>query len=611
MEQIWLFIGDVKFSLPEGETIIGRSDDCHIVLAGRGVSKKHVALYRKGSVVQFRDLHSSKGTLHNGQMKNDGLLNVGDVLTLADIELSFEKKQTKVDEAAETVQFDWKPFESFFSSLRSASEPSALLEQLLFGLVDILQADRGFILLAKEAGERLVPVVSHRIEDTEDFVAISSTIYKRALKTKNVVFIANSMTDAWYLSESKNTLGGDSRSIICGPLAAAGRTYGVIYVDGPSKLDERHMALFEVVTGLASELLAASSIRRKLLAARGHIAALSKMPYGEDNLVLGDGQSGRELRKQLEVVASQDVSVLITGETGTGKEMVARTLHRLSHRRAAAFVPVNCAALPLEVIEAELFGAEKGAFTGSKERRVGRFELADGGTLFLDEVGELELDLQVKLLRVLQDRTISRLGGSRTIPLDFRLICATNHKLEEAVKAGSFRNDLYYRINVFRMHLKPLREQRETIMALAKHFLQVFSTKFGRPFNGFSPEAEQLLNSYQWPGNIRELRNAIERATLVESSPLICMASLPISSSQEQMPIVPTPPPARAKESDPWQEMPIDYRRAKRFFEKAFFERALSSNENNITNVAKDTGLTRKTIYNKLEQLSMVPREES
>ena len=607
MDHLWLIVDNVKFPLPQGETIIGRGDDCDLVLAGRGVSKKHLSLQRTGSTVTFRDLQSSKGTELNGEACNAGTLKLGDVLTIADVDLHFLERKKPKEEELHQQPFDWKPFEAFFARLRSTTDPSALLEQLLHGLVDILAADRGFILLAKEAGERLVPVVSHSIENAEEFVAISSTIYKRALKAKKVVFIANSMTDAWYLAESKNTLGGESRSIICGPLAAAGRTYGVIYVDGRATLDERHMALFEVVTGLASELLAAASIRRKLLSARGHIAALSKMPYGEDTLILGEGAAGRELRKQLEVVASQDVSVLITGETGTGKEMIARTLHRMSHRRAAAFVPVNCAALPLEVIEAELFGAEKGAFTGSTEKRVGRFELADGGTLFLDEVGELELDLQVKLLRVLQEKTISRLGGARTIPLDFRLICATNHKLEEAVKDGTFRNDLYYRINVFRMHLKPLREQQETIMALADHFLQLFGKKFGRPYKGFSAEAEHMLSNYAWPGNIRELRNAIERATLIESEDYIEPSSLPIVPSQlEQIEL----PKKSDEKEDPWSTMPIDYRSAKRFFERVFFQRALDSNENNITNVAKDTGLTRKTIYNKLEQLAMVPREE-
>ena len=607
MEHIWLIVDNVKFSLPQGETIVGRADDCDLVLAGRSVSKRHLSLQRTGSTVTFKDLQSSKGTELNGEACNAGTLKSGDVLTIAEVDLHFQQRKKSPEKLQQAEPFDWKPFEAFFARLRSTTEPSALLEQLLYGLVDILAADRGFILLAKEAGERLVPVVSHSLDDTEEFVAISATIYKRALKAKKVLFIANSMTDPWYLSETKNTLGGESRSIICGPLAAAGRTYGVIYVDGRKRLDERHMALFEVVTGLASELMAAASIRRKLLAARGHIAALSKMPYGEETLILGEGPTGRELRKQLEVVASQDVSVLITGETGTGKEMVARTLHHLSHRRAAAFVPVNCAALPLEVIEAELFGAEKGAFTGSTERRVGRFELADNGTLFLDEVGELQLDLQVKLLRVLQEKTISRLGGGRTIPLDFRLICATNHKLEEAVKDGTFRNDLYYRINVFRIHLKPLREQQETIMALAKHFLQLFGKKFGRSFNGFSAEAEHILCNYSWPGNIRELRNAIERATLIETEENIVPTSLPIVPSQVEKIEFSKPV---ENQDDPFATMPIDYRSAKRFFEKMFFQRALDSNENNITNVAKDTGLTRKTIYNKLEQLAMVPREE-
>jgi len=617
MEPTWLVVRAIRIPVTVDEFVIGRDEGCSPVIDERAVSKRHVALYTQDGTWRFRDLGSARGVLHNGEAVEDGPLAPGDVLDVGGVEVWFQAEPRRAHAGPATVTaalpgraIDWKPFEAFFERLRATVEPRDLLERLLLGLVDIFGAERGFVLVDDgSAGGEMRTVVAHKLDDAEGFVAISRTITAKAMQDGVTVFVPNTMHDQWYLAATQNRLDGVARSVVCGCLSAGGRTFGTIYVDGPPGLDERHVALFDVVSGMAAELLAAASTRKKLLAARGHIAALSALPWEDEKLVLGDGPHARELRKQLEVVASQDVSVLITGETGTGKEMVARALHRLSHRRHGAFVPVNCAALPLDIIEAELFGAEKGAFTGAVERRVGRFELAAGGTLFLDEVGELSPELQVKLLRVFQERAISRLGGTKVIPLDFRLMCATNQNLEQAVQDGSFRSDLYYRINVFRLQLEPLREQPESIMPLARHFLKVFGVRFGRSFRGFNRAAEVVLTSYPWPGNVRELRNAVERAALVETEGEIRPESLPVLTGATR-----TGEPMRraASSAEGVAAMPLEYRAAKKDFEQRFFERALRLNENNVTNVARETGLTRKTIYNKLEQLGMVvPRDES
>jgi two-component system response regulator HydG len=229
----------------------------------------------------------------------------------------------------------------------------------------------------------------------------------------------------------------------------------------------------------------------------------------------------------IERIASVDATVLIQGETGTGKELAARALHYLSDRCESPFVPVNCGALPDTLIESELFGHERGAFTGAVAQKKGRLELADGGTLFLDEIGELASPLQSKLLRVLQEREFERVGGTRPIKVDIRLISATNRLLANEVRAGRFREDLYFRLNVVTIEVPPLRDRRADVPALARHFLNRAGQKAGRRLTGISPAALECLNAYDWPGNVRELENAIERAVVLGSTQEILPDDLP------------------------------------------------------------------------------------
>jgi DNA-binding NtrC family response regulator len=231
--------------------------------------------------------------------------------------------------------------------------------------------------------------------------------------------------------------------------------------------------------------------------------------------IVGNSPVLLQVMEKVRIAAPSDVSVLILGESGTGKEKIAESIHNLSTRRKHPFVRVNCAALPPALIESELFGHEKGAFTGASERRSGKFEMAQKGTIFLDEIGEMSLPMQVKLLHVLQEKQIDRIGGKTPVDLDIRIIAATNRNLEKEVAEGRFRLDLYYRLNVFPVTLPPLRERREDIMLLAAHFVQVYAKKFGKVVSGFSPAASTQLMSYDWPGNIRELQHLVERSVLM------------------------------------------------------------------------------------------------
>jgi len=231
--------------------------------------------------------------------------------------------------------------------------------------------------------------------------------------------------------------------------------------------------------------------------------------------IVGSSGALQKVLSLVSKVAPTDATVLITGETGTGKELVARAIHRRSRRSSRAFVSVNCAAIPRDLIASELFGHEKGSFTGALQRRLGRFELAEGGTIFLDEVGELPLETQIALLRVLQEHEFERVGGTRSIRTNVRVIAATNRNLQAAIAAGTFRSDLFYRLNVFPIDMPPLRERREDIPVLVEYFVDYCARKVGKNIQGITKESLDLLRSYPWPGNIRELQNVIERSVII------------------------------------------------------------------------------------------------
>ena len=276
------------------------------------------------------------------------------------------------------------------------------------------------------------------------------------------------------------------------------------------------------------EHLVRNAIERKQLLSE-NIQLRSKID--EMNLfheVVGKSSAMRRVLEQVAMVAASDTTALIRGESGTGKELIARAIHANSPRRYLPIVVVNCGALSEGVLESELFGHEKGAFTGAHYRRKGKFEMADGGTLFLDEIGDINLKTQVDLLRVLEEKKITRVGGNSEIPVDFRLVAATNKNLEAMSAEGKFREDLYYRVNVFSIAIPPLRERREDIPQLADHFLKRFAQSMNKAIAGIAPEARELMQSFDWPGNVRELQNAVERAVLVCKSKEIQPGDLPL-----------------------------------------------------------------------------------
>ncbi len=313
--------------------------------------------------------------------------------------------------------------------------------------------------------------------------------------------------------------------------------------------------------------------------------------------ILGESDSIHQVIEMVDRVAGEDVPVLITGESGTGKELIARAIHRQSRRCSRPMVAINCAALPDHLIESELFGHEKGAFTGAAQQRKGRFELANGGTLFLDEIGDISLPVQIRLLRVLQERTFERVGGDRSITVNVRIIAATSRNLEDYMRTGKFREDLYYRLNVFPIHIPPLRERRTDIILLADHFLQKYNTIHGKNVKRISTPAINMMMAYHWPGNVRELENCIERALLTTTDDVIHGYSLP--------------PSLQTSEETNTALIPQDGANLKvmvESYERELIVDALKKHRGNAAAAARFLHTTQRIINYRIAQLGIEPR---
>jgi DNA-binding NtrC family response regulator len=329
--------------------------------------------------------------------------------------------------------------------------------------------------------------------------------------------------------------------------------------------------------------------------------------------LLGNSEAMQRVRGVIEKVAETDATVLVRGESGTGKELVARELHeRSSQRRRGSFVAVNCAALPSELIESELFGHEKGAFTGAAARRRGKFEQADGGTLFLDEIGDMSANVQAKLLRALEERRVERLGGGESIPVDVRIVSATHRPLEQEIERGGFRADLFYRLQVVTVEIPPLRDRREDIPQLAQVFARQAAERYALPERVISPSALRRLVEYNWPGNVRELRNAVERSMILAEGSEVSASDLPeeIGGAQKaQKGAAPASPSAPATDpGDLAVPFTTDFREDRREFERRYIARCLEETGGNVTRAAAILGMHRQSLQHKLRELGLARR---
>lgn len=379
------------------------------------------------------------------------------------------------------------------------------------------------------------------------------------------------------------------------------RTF-VVLMTAHSNLHDAVLAIKEgaydyVEKPVQPQLLA--EIVRKSLDARDLVSSLAlSNPVFDDDIesdFVGGSSKMKEVFNLIYRLCKVDTTVLVRGENGTGKELVARAIHFNSPRKSGSFVAINCGAIPESLMESELFGHEKGAFTGAVERKIGKFQMANNGTLFLDEIGELKPDMQVKLLRILQERKFTPVGGTREVKTTTRIIAATNRNLEKMMTEGTFREDLFYRLNVMPIFLPPLRERTDDIGALIQNFIKKFSKQHDRVINGIDPEALELLKAYRWPGNIRELENVIERAFIVENSNNITLESLPDA-------IRATPKESSGKRPTVGYSGPLDFDAFKEGMEKEFIVNALKANNGRINQTVAQANIPKNTLLRKIRK---------
>jgi transcriptional regulator with GAF, ATPase, and Fis domain len=472
----------------------------------------------------------------------------------------------------------------FSERLLGATDLPRLLDELLDALLELTHADKGFLILLED-GELSVKSARNLSRTTiEDAVSrVSDSIVQKVVQTRRSLVVADALHDQEW-SSSSSVVNLKLCSVMCAPLMARGEVFGVIYLGNDSVVslfDERALEPLTVFAAQASLLvqnaMLVDGLKRENVALRAEAAVRQ---YGD---LLGAGQGMREVFRRIEKVAATDVSVLVSGETGTGKELVAREIHRRSGRAQGPFVAVNCAAIPEGLLESELFGHVKGAFTGAVATRAGRFQAAHGGTLFLDEVGEMPGALQVKLLRALQERTVVKVGDTRPEPVDIRVVAATNKVLEEEIARGAFREDLYYRLNVVSIHLPPLRERGDDVAVIARYFLQRYAREYASRARSLAPAALVAMRKYRWPGNIRELENRVKKAVVLAEGPLVTAQDLDLRPENLE-PIMPL---AQAKEE----------------FQKRYINEVLERNGGNRTKTAKDLDVDPRTVFRHLERL--------
>ena len=550
------------FTLGEETASIGRHHESTLCIQDPRTSRQHCQITKVGERFRLSDLKSSLGTFVNDVSINNHWLEHGDRIRIADSLIWFllrDEKPATVPEtldpgdsisqltttlqsgesrfltgkiiqqevdASNSLARDLNVLLRINSNINSIRGSEPLQRQLLEPLCEVIPARRGVFLVADQTGEGYSPsFVWNPWGETEQPVRVSRTIVDRVVANRMSILSRHVPQDEG-LTRSESLISSGVQSVLCVPVVVAGRLLGIIYLetnDSTEPFEENHLHLTTAVAGIGAVALQNTQYSEWL---EDENLRLQK-DLGIEHDMVGQSPPMQRVYDLIEKVAPAAASVLICGENGTGKELAARAIHENSPRSERSFVAINCAALAEHLVEAELFGHEKGAFTSAHMQSRGKLEMGNGGTIFLDEIGELALPLQAKLLRVLEEREFERVGGTKPIQVDLRLVAATNKDLKQEIESGRFRSDLYFRLNVVGLTMPPLREHPEDIPLLAQHFAYRFSTAYNRAVTGISAEARVCLMNHDWPGNVRELRNVIERAVVLGSIDVIQLEDLP------------------------------------------------------------------------------------
>jgi Nif-specific regulatory protein len=574
-------IGDV-FPLAVGQRYtLGRSPISRIVLKDDLCSREHAEVFYADGRWRLRDLGSLNGTRVNGEKldsewelcANDDinlgrthLLFVDDMTQLPDLSrakladlagtkpatetVAIKKRlgqtrfltpipqtapveteagdQTQTPSPRHNLSRDLAQLYKLALDMGSAATYQELVEIVLDGLLEGITADVGAILSLKEGRELEVVAFRNRDPNAKSYNRVSEFVSNEVLSSREAI-LAEDVDRDRYLRNRESLTDINATSLICAPVIYGDRVLGLIHLYCSDPLRALNSEDLEFTVAVAKQLgLATHNIQRQAYLSKEN-QLLRDQLHVESELV-GSSPAIHGIEAQIARVADTNATVLIRGESGSGKELVARAIHFSSPRKDGPFVCLNCAAITETLLESELFGHEKGAFTGATEKKVGKFEAADEGTIFLDEIGEMTIGTQAKLLRILEGHPFERVGGSTPIRVDVRVVAATNQPLEKNLQEGTFRRDLFFRLQVVEIRVPPLRDRRTDVPLLAEHFLRRFVRETGRKIRGFTPAALKKMEEYHWPGNVRELRNVVERAVALGSGPLLDAQDIWLSS---------------------------------------------------------------------------------
>jgi transcriptional regulator with GAF, ATPase, and Fis domain len=563
-------------------TTIGRAPGNDVVLDDPGVAPTHATLVRSGAALTL-SVSDKSGAYVNGRRTSKATLSAGDEVLLGAWKLTLHDGEPVAPTSEDVASLStMEELVRLSADMMRDPTPEKLFSTLLRGLVKLTRAEKGFIIVFHD-GERHL-AAQHNVGGAQlDLSRVSDSIVDKVVETLQPVIVSDALHDQRF-GKAQSVVDLKLSSVLCVPLLHAAELLGVIYLGNDKVTDlftEQDLTVLRIYASQASLVVYTALLLNRLrLDNRALRRRLDRATHGE---IIGASPPMTAVFKVVKRAAPTDLTVLVLGETGTGKELVAREIHARSARSEGPFVAINCGAIPEALLESELFGHRRGAFTGADSDKVGKIEAASGGTLFLDEIGEMPMNLQVKLLRVLQERVIERVGEVMPRKVDLRVVAATNRDPEEMVRAGTFREDLFYRLNELTITLPPLRDRGEDIELLAQYFLRQYREKYDATAKGFSNAALAALKSAWWPGNVRELENRVKKAVIMSDRALLTAEDLGLGEGARKH-VAPL--------TDAVEQFKVDYIRA-----------ALEMNNWNKAAAARDLGVDARTIFRYIERI--------
>lgn len=515
--------------LTQAITSLGSKTGNDVVLSSSDVSPHHANIVKRHETFTFNLIDQKRPIFINGRNFRSCPLQYGDKLEIGCFKLTLQSGNPPVDNRTEQKDLNnLKELVLFSTNLMEETDPNVVFSKLLTAVVNLTRAEKGFLIAFQDNQRKIAS--THNVSPSSE-LGFSDTIIDKVVESKQALIINNAFNDKNYAS-AKSVVDLRLSSVLCVPLIIRKDLLGVIYLGNDSitgLFTEEDLRLLQIWATQASVLVHTALVLNELKTTNQDL--LQQLTAQHTRKIIGSSTPMQVLFKHITKLAPTNLSVLVLGETGTGKELVAHELHDKSGRKDNPFISINCGAIPENLLESELFGHSKGAFTGASTDKIGKFEAANGGTIFLDEIGEMPMNLQVKLLRVLQERVIERVGEIEPRPIDIRIVSATNKNLEEEIRAGNFREDLYYRLNEVAFELPPLRDRGSDITELAKFFLHKYRQQYSSENKEFSPEAIESMRNYYWPGNVRQLESRIKKAVILSEQDSISAIDLGITDT--------------------------------------------------------------------------------